>query len=250
MEIINIAYKNRTIYCKLYMPEGNKNFPAIIMSHGYNGSAEDWNKECEYYARHGYIAVSYDFTGGSAGSRSEGFTSKDMTIFTEKEDLNAVLDYVQGLAKVDKKRIYLFGGSMGGLVTALVADERKADVLAIIMYYPAFCIPDNWREHFKSLEEVPEDFDFWGLTLGRDFVESIRDFDIFDNIGSFEGCVFILHGDEDSIVPLSYSDKVGSVYNSAKLWILKGEAHGFSPKGAEFAMKEVLKFMGEADCRK
>lgn len=243
MRILKIAYEDRVIYGKLYMPEGQGSFPAIIMSHGYNGSADDWDRECEYYSRNGYIAVSYDFTGGSVGSRSTGLTSYEMTIFTEKEDLTAVLDYVIHIQQVDRERIFLFGGSMGGLITALTAEEKKDNVKAVIMYYPAFCIPDNWRDNYRDVDEAPERFDFWGLSLGKAFVESIRAFHTFDNIGSFGGRVFIIHGDEDTVVPLSYSDRARSVYQDIRLLILKGEGHGFSIEGARLAMGEVLGFM-------
>lgn len=245
MEIVKISYGDRVIYGKLYMPEGQGIFPAIIMSHGYNGSANDWDRECEYYSRNGYIALSYDFTGGSTGSRSKGLLSNEMTIFTEKEDLIAVFEYLINTCRVDKEKVFLFGGSMGGLVTALTAEEKKDNVKAVILYYPALCIPDNWRDNYKTINEVPEIFDFWGLSLGRGFVESIRDFYTFDNIGTFEGKVFIIHGDEDEVIPLLYSDKAMGAYKDARLMILKGEGHGFSSEGADFAMKEVLKFMNE-----
>ena len=47
-----------------------------------------------------------------------------MTIFSEKEDLELVLEYFKKEDFVDEKNIFLFGASQGGLVTSLVAEEN------------------------------------------------------------------------------------------------------------------------------
>lgn len=40
--------EKRQVYGKLYMPAQAGRYPAIILSHGYNGSHRDWEKECQY----------------------------------------------------------------------------------------------------------------------------------------------------------------------------------------------------------
>ena len=42
MKELIITSENRSIYGILYEPEGDFMHPAIIMSHGYNGSHGDW----------------------------------------------------------------------------------------------------------------------------------------------------------------------------------------------------------------
>ena len=106
---------------------------------------EDWIKECEYYAEAGFYASAFDFCGGSVRSRSSG-ESTEMTITSEKEDALAVLDYIRGVESVDNENVILFGGSQGGLVAALTAAERADEVKALALYFPALCIPENWKE--------------------------------------------------------------------------------------------------------
>lgn len=241
-EELIIKENKKEIYGKLYKPAEEGVYPIIIMSHGYNGCHADFADECNYYAKNGFIAYAYDFSGGSTRSKSVG-KSTDMTIFTEKEDLLTVLDYIKNMDNVDKERTFLFGGSQGGLVTSLVAEESKDIVNSMILYYPALNIPDDWRRNYATEDGIPDTVDFWGLKLGKNFFTAIRDFQTFDNIGSFEKDILIIYGDKDAIVPLSYMEKAEKHYKNAELIILPGEAHGFTPAGGKTAMEMVLEFM-------
>lgn len=245
MEEIYIKNGDREVYGKMYRPDRDGTFPAVILSHGYNGIADDFINECTYYAERGYIALAIDFCGGSVRTRSKGLASTEMTIFTEKADLLAVFDYIYEMQGVDKEHVYLFGGSQGGLVTTLAAEERADKVKAVALYYPALCIADNWRDTYPTVDMIPQTNDFWGLKLGKEFFTSIHDFYVFDNIGKYDKNVFILHGDNDAIVPLSYSERAIKLYPHATLQVMDGEGHGFSQTGAKTAMKAVFNFMEE-----
>ncbi|MDY5575874.1 MAG: alpha/beta fold hydrolase [Lachnospiraceae bacterium] len=242
VEELIIKDGEKEIYGKIYKPAKQGVYPAIILSHGYNGCNSDFIKECKYYAENGYVAYAYDFCGGSTKSKSSG-QSTDMTIFTEKADLITVFNYIKTLDIVNEEEIFLFGGSQGGLVTALACEELKSEVKAMILYYPALNIPDDWRNNFKSVEEIPDTYDFWGLKLGKNFFTSIRDFYTFDNIGEFDKNVLIIHGDKDAIVSLNYSEQAKNKYTSLELVVLPGEGHGFTPNGGTTAMNKVLEFM-------
>ncbi len=241
-KVTYVTKGDKKIYGKLYAPVGTGDFPAIILAHGFNGIADDFVNECRYYAKNGYIAYAYDFCGGSGRSRSTGKTT-DMTIFTEKQDVLDVFDFIYNMDGVDKERVYLFGGSQGGLVTALAAEERVEQVKAMALYFPAFNIPNDWRNMYPNPENLGATIDFWGLTLGKEFVVSMHEFDPFENIGSFNKNVYILHGDKDNIVALSNSQKAVDIYPNASLRVMPGEGHGFTPASGKIAMEEVLKFM-------
>lgn len=244
VEELIIKDGEKEIYGKIYKPAKQGVYPAIILSHGYNGCNSDFIKECRYYAENGYVAYAYDFCGGSTKSKSSG-QSTNMTIFTEKADLITVFNYIKTLDIVNEEEIFLFGGSQGGLVTALSCEELKSEVKAMILYYPALNIPDDWRNIFKSVEEIPDTYDFWGLKLGKNFFTSIRDFYTFDNIGGFDKNVLIIHGDKDEIVSLNYSEQAKNKYTNLELVVLPGEGHGFTPNGGTTAMNKVLAFMKE-----
>ncbi len=239
---LTVENGENTIFGRLYAPTEDGKYPAIILSHGYNGSFRDWKNECKYYAEHGIAAYAYDFCGGSTHSKSTGATT-DMTIFTEKSDLLAVYDKISSLDNVDPERVFLMGGSQGGFVTTLAVEELSDKVKGMILYFPALCVPDNWRDTYKNEADIPDEVDFWGMMLGGNFFKSIRDFQVFDEIGKYSGPVTIFHGDQDQIVPLSYSEKAAELYPNAELTVLPGEGHGFSSGASKEVMEKVLAFM-------
>ena len=240
-EII-IKENGKEIYAKLYMPKEEGTYPVIILSHGYNGCNADFIRECNYYADNGYIVCAYDFCGGSTRSKSRG-NSTDMTIFTEKEDLLTVFNCIKKMDNVDKKNIFLFGASQGGFVTALTAEALKDELKGMALYFPAFNIPDDWRRKYYSTENIPDIIDFWGLKLGKNFAVSIREFNTYDNIGTLDKNVLIIHGDNDNIVSMNTVTNAQKHYKNARLVVLEGEGHGFSEQGAKTAMELVLDYM-------
>lgn len=235
-----INYSDKSVYGTLFHPKNEKKSPAIILSHGYNGIGADFMRECEAFAENGFVAYAFDFCGGSTRSQSTG-NSTDMTIFSETEDLIAVTDHIAGLDFVDPEQIFLLGGSQGGLVTSLAASEMKEKIKGIILYYPAFCIPDNWRHAFDETG-IPEEVEFWGLKLGNRFFSSIKELYPFEKITDYKGNVLILHGDKDQIIPLNDSFKAESLYSSCKTVVLNGEGHGFSESGTQVAINASLAF--------
>lgn len=237
-----IEDNDKKIYGKVYYPEKEGKYPAIILSHGYNGSNSDFVQECTYFAQNGYVAYAYDFCGGSVNSKSSG-KSTDMTVFTEKEDLLTVFDYIKNMDNVDEEKVFLFGGSQGGFVTTLAAEDLSDEVKGMVLYFPALNIPDDWRKTYPEEEDIPETTDFWGLTLGSEFFLSIHDFYTFDNIGSYPGDILIIYGNKDNIVPYEAMTKAQETYDSAELVVLENEGHGFSPSGGKKARELVLDFL-------
>lgn len=239
---VSIPDGSSTIYGKIYMPEQDGNYPAIIMCHGYNGSHADFAGECNYFAQNGYVACAIDFCGGSARSKSSGATT-ETTIFTEKSNLLATYRYIKNMSNVDSNRIFLFGGSQGGLVTALATEEVADGVKGMILYFPAFNIPDDWRAMHPDINKIPAVIDFWGLKLGKVFATSIHDFDPFEHVGSYSKNVLILYGAKDTIVRRNYIDRAVAAYQHADLIVYPNDGHGFTPATGIKAREEVLQFM-------
>ncbi len=255
-------FAGRTIYGKLYRPDPKDNtapdtldtpeshatppYPVVIFSHGYNGCHADFERECSFLAEHGIAAYAFDFCGASTRSKSDG-NSLLLTPFTMKDDLLAVVEAISALDFIDRNKITLFGGSQGGFVSALAAEEAKEKIHSLILCYPALCIPDNWQERFPSLEDIPEAVDFWGLRLGRAYFASIHGFDVFANIGKYDRNVLIVHGDRDEIVPLSYSVRAQKVYPHAELYVLPGEGHGYTPEGINAMLSVMLPFLNRCE---
>lgn len=249
MQIENkkIEHQNRASDIVVYKPDGKGSYPLVIFSHGFNGHKSDFDISAKYFAENGIAAICHTFCGGSTRDEST-FATTDMTLFTEKEDLIAVLEEAKTWKWVDKDNIYLFGGSMGGMVSAMCAEEKAEDIKGLILLYPALCIADNWRENFKNLEEIPEVYDLWGMNLGYDFFATIREFYVEKELGKFENPVLIMHGTEDEVVPFSYGEWASEHYKNARLEAFRMEKHGFTEDGNRRMEAMMMYFIH--DCMK
>ena len=166
-----------------------------------------------------------------------------MSLFTEKQDLLAVLDWMICQSEIDPGALFLFGGSMGGLVTVLAAPEVRQKIRGLVLLFPALCIPDNWNQRFPRNEDIPETLHFWDLMLGRVFFETLRGLDPFRLLSDLDLPVLMLHGDQDPIVPLAYSQRALTLFPHAQLAVFPGEAHGFTPAADADVFRRLLAFV-------
>jgi len=235
---------DQKIYGVLYRPEGLEKAPVVIISHGYGGTHAFGIPYAKALSPLGYAVYAYDFCGGGNNSRSDGKTS-DMSLCSERADLAAVIAGLRSLDYIDEDHVILIGESQGGMISALSAADHKDLIDKLVLIYPALCIQDDWFKTYPKGSDVPETFDFWGVTLGRGFIECLYDLDVFGTLEKYEGPVRIFHGDKDATVPLSYSERAQKAYKNASLTVLPGEGHGFSPNGQAQVIEAVKAFLTE-----
>ncbi|HIR76251.1 MAG TPA: alpha/beta fold hydrolase [Candidatus Choladousia intestinipullorum] len=230
------------IYGVLYIPQNaGETMPAIIYSHGFGGSHRSGTQYAEAMAAKGYVVYCFDFCGGSPGSQSDGSTL-EMSLFTKQADLEAVIEMIQGLDYVDSSNLFLMGTSQGGAVSAITAAKHVDEIRGLVLLYPAFVLVDNANERYQSPEDIPDTQFFMWMDVGRAYFEPLLGYDIYADIEAYDKDVLILHGDEDSIVPLSYSEHAAEVYPSAQLEVLQGAGHGFSGENAQTAIDLMTEY--------
>ena len=242
VEIHSIAAGDNRIFASLYLPECAQTVPAVALSHGYNGKGADFEKEAAYFASRGIAACTFDFCGGSAGSNSSGSTKK-MSVLTEKENLKAVVEFLKARQEINEKCLFLLGASQGGFVSLLTAEELKEEIRALVLYFPALCIPDDWRREYPEFNLIPESREHWGMELGRCYFETAVQLDAYKPLREIKQKILLFHGDQDEIVPISYAEKAAQIGAEVKLEVLPGEGHGFTEKTSVYVMEKVLDFM-------
>ena len=190
------------IYGNLYFPENyieENNYPLIIMSHSANVNSDTLNSYAKRSASLGYLVYTFDYPGSSSSSRS---TDIDLcTIFTEMDNLSFIVDYFSTLTNVNE--IFLFGTSQGGLVSSVVADDKEDLISGLILFYPAYNIPELILKYPSSSD--------------ASYVEQLKDYDVYEHIGKFKKDVLIVHGTSDFIVPYSYSERANELYENSTL---------------------------------
>lgn len=242
---LRIPYGNKTIYGIISRPapsSGTSKHKVAIISHGFNGSHHFGRDYFQTLNRLGYEVYTFDFPCGSVHSNTDSNTM-NMSVLDEKECLKAIVRYFRKQKNTDKNNIVLIGESQGGLVSALAAADLKKQISALVLIYPAFCIPDNWNGRYPTVEAIPDTTYIWNVPLGRRFFLEIHDINPFDIIDAYKGPVLIVHGDRDPIVPAGYSEKAKEAYRHARLEIIPGAGHGFNPQQRALSNSLVERFL-------
>lgn len=241
---IQVQSGEHTLYGELLRPKGMTGpLPTVVCCHGLGSSyklCKDTMGKC--FAMSGLQVYCFDFCGGSKKSRSGG-TMREMSIFTEREDLRSVIEKMKTLECVDQSNLFLLGESQGGCVAGMTAPEYSDDLKGMVQYYPAFCIPDDARKKYASVTDIPDEDDVFGQPIGRVYSEKLLDYDVYSDIVPFDKPVLIIHGDQDPVVDISYGKRAAETYPDAKFHCLPGENHGFSGKGKLEAARLSYEFI-------
>lgn len=223
----------------------NKPCKTVIVSHGFASNMMITFGYAKQFADNGYVAVLYDFCMSGSGISSGKSTG--MSVLTEMENLEDLLYYVRTLDYVDNNKISLAGCSQGGLVSALTAAKHEDKVQSLFLYYPALCIPDDARRgHMISAQfdpdNIPDTFYAIFVKLSKKYAEDASGLDPYKEICTFSKPVFIVHGIEDTLVPIDYSRKAQKLYPNCVLKEVHGD-HGFIKKGFKESKKATLAFI-------
>lgn len=211
--------------------DGKSKLPAVILSHGYGGTFDTTLARAYKFAKEGYVCYSYDFCGGSVASKSDGDFSK-MTVDSEESDLNEVIKYISAQSFTDKKHIFLYGESMGGFISTVVASKQPSKIAGMILIYPALSIPTDC--HYDR--ELTGRADF--IATGEKYYGKEDEM--------FAKCtmpVLIFHGTIDLLVDISYSEHAVEVFPNAKLVKVPLGGHGFIPAQYKPLYPEMIDFL-------
>lgn len=235
--------KGQKIYGVAYVPETDGKVPLVIYAHELCHTHAAGTGYARELASQGIAVYTFDFRGGSYESRSDGQTT-EMSVMTGASDLQAVIAAAKIWDFVDTDKIYLLGGSQGGMSAAVVAEKYPEEVAGLMLLYPAFVIPDEMHGTFHDLKNVPEQFNLRGwIMVGKMYASDVWDYDPYRRMKCYPRPVLILHGDRDSLVAVSYSQKAIEHYPNAKLHIIKDAGHIFSGQSFEEAVEHILNFL-------
>ena len=164
------------------VPDGKA--PVAIILHGLTGYRTEphLNALADSLQARGVATVRFDFNGHG---ESEGRFSS-MTLFNELEDAHLIFD------------------SQGGLEAGLLAGELGAGkVRKLLLLAPAACIHTMAEEGslfgYETGDTLPDSLQFWGgRYLGKAYLQSALDCDVYGITARYEGPVRILQGMDDS----------------------------------------------------
>ncbi len=214
--------------------------PSIVHVHGNAGSLNDHLAFVDFLPAAGVNVLSFDYRGygeseGSAWSRAPLV-----------EDTLAALAALRGRADIDPSRIALYGVSLGGAI-AIVAAARDAAtggaLGALLLESPFAC----WRDvAANALGGDPawapvRGIASWLIPAERDGVP--RPVDAIAQLGI---PILIIHGDADTIVPVSHGRRLAEAAPAATLLELRGAQHNSLQATHPQARRAMVEFLHRA----
>ncbi len=237
---------NMKIYGIAYVPDTNGKLPLVIFSHELGNDHTSGERYAEQLAEAGYATYVFDFCGGTVGGNKSDGSNNEMSILTEASDLTAVLESAKSWEFVDPDKIILLGGSMGGLVTMVVGSEHQDEIAGMILMYPALSAKvDGGTERYRTEDEVPEDIGLFGgwIHVGKNYITDLWEVDFSQLLSSYEGHMLLLHGDKDTIVPISWSKDAKKIIPDCEFYVIEKGGHEFFGQPFEDAMSYILSYL-------
>jgi dipeptidyl aminopeptidase/acylaminoacyl peptidase len=222
------------IHGQLFVPNGRTQpGPAVIFTHGgpirqmmlgfhymdYYHNAYAMN---QYLASQGYVVLSVNYRLGIMYGRA--FREPENAGWrgsSEYRDVVAGAKYLQGLNMVDKKKIGLWGGSYGGLLTALGL-ARNSDIFAAGVDLHGVHDWSVFLPHWENRPAAPDKAEAEKLAF-----ESSPN----ASVAQWKSPVLLIQGDDDRNVPFSQTvdlaQRLREHHVPMEQLVLPDEIHGF-----------------------
>ncbi|MBF8969441.1 alpha/beta fold hydrolase [Streptococcus sp. NLN76] len=245
MEERDIRDGARKLKGRLYIPDSKSKVPLVIFAHGFNGSYRQGRVYAELLAARGYAVYTFDFVHGGPKSQSSS-NAKELTVTSQVEDLKSVLDASENWSEIIPDQTSILGISQGGLIASLVASQEPKRIQSLLLMYPAFIISELPHQIYDSFEEIPEDtkiFDQFSIEISPNYLLDVWSVNIYQELAKYPGPVLILHGNQDEIVPFSYSEKARPYLKNGQVQIIDGAGHDFSGDYFPTVSYPILKFL-------
>lgn len=208
--------------------------PMVIICHGLTASRNEplLNGVAMGVQKVGMASVKFDFNGHG---QSDGSFSNH-NLLNEEEDLEKIYEWVESLDYVDTRRIAILGHSQGGAIVSLFAG-RHPGLGGLILCAPATLELQNmpWERIGDQMplafqENLPDSIMFApDHYLGKSYILAVKDTDIAGELANYKGPVCIIHGDRDSMIPVSHAKTIHAILPQSELNVLPGLEHGFQP---------------------
>ncbi|MBO4878056.1 MAG: alpha/beta fold hydrolase [Ruminococcus sp.] len=242
------------IHGELYLPEGDGPFPVIVISSGQTAPCSFYYDEAEAFSESGYACIVYDSVGAVGNSSSDGEIT-DSSVLTEVQDLNAILDSLPDLPKVDADNVFLFGHSIGGLVDIITGAHRPDDIKGMILLEPAVTYPDFVRANNPvpaNLPDVINEPRMYNALVGKQFIIDMSTVDVLKETALCDKDVLMIIGTADektsshpssaALYPEAF-EIIGNTFPSCETYVVDGADHLFQGEYGKAVVKKSIEYV-------
>lgn len=258
--------KGRGMLMDITYNDAIKHAPVVIFAHGFKGF-KDWgahNLVANYFAENGFRFLKFNFShNGTTADKPLDFADliafSDNTFSIELEDLHDVIDFVcNGSSMPSVKGVYLIGHSMGGGISIIqTADDKRVKKLVTMASISGFgnLWPKEAEEQWKlqGIMYMPNKRTGQEMPLKSALLYDLENhparLDILAKAAEITQPWLIVHGDEDTSVPLSHAKELKKANKHAELSVIKGADHTFGaahPFTNDTLPKTLLEFCDQA----
>ena len=254
--------KGRGMLMDITFDTRHKNAPVVIFAHGFKGF-KDWgahNLVANYFAEHGFRYLKFNFShNGTTADKPIDFADliafSDNTFSIELEDLRDVIDFVcNGSSMPTVSGVFLIGHSMGGGISIIqTAEDDRVKKLVTMASISDFgnLWPKEAEQQWKlsGIMYMANKRTGQEMPLKSTMLDDLRNnpgrLDILAKAAHIKQPWLIVHGDEDTTVPLAHAKELHKANKHAKLIVIKGGDHTFGatqPYPKDTLPKELHEF--------
>ncbi len=133
------GYGGTTLRGWLYVPEGARNGPALVMAHGFSATIDmGIDAFARVFCAAGITVLAYDQRNLGL---SDGEPRQEINIWAQARDYRRAIDWLEQRPEVDPRRIGIWGSSFSG-GEVLVVGGCDPRVAAVIANVPFASLPD------------------------------------------------------------------------------------------------------------
>ena len=204
---IKSTVDNRNIEAWIALPpnfDKTKKYPLILEIHGGPHAAygPNYSTEIQLMAAKGYVVV----WANPRGSTSYGAEFANLIHHNyPSQDYNDLMDVVDGvLAKgyVDKKQLFVTGGSGGGVLTAWIVGKTNRFKAAVVVK-PVI----NWMSFILTADGYAYFSKYWMPGKPWDHAEHLWEHSPLSLVGNVKTPTMLLTGEEDYRTPMSETEQ-------------------------------------------
>ncbi len=174
--------------------------PVLLWCHGNAGNVSHRLENIWQLYQRGMSVFIFDYRGYG---RSTG-TPSEAGLY---QDALASYDYLMQNRRVSPKHLILFGRSLGSAVAGEVALRRSSAGLIV-------------EGAFPSIQSM-SDYHYMGLPAG--WLMDVE-FNLAKKVSSLQVPILVIHGEKDSVVPLSLGKQVFEAAREPKQWFVVSRA--------------------------
>ena len=171
------------------------NGTSILFLHGNAGNITTHYQNTIPLVKAGFKVFIIDYSGF-------GFSTGEATRDNVLLDAEAALEYLLKRKDLNAERLIIYGQSLGGHLSAVVASEHQEKIDALVI-----------EGAFSSHKDIAADK---GGIFGRLFIS--EKYSAVESIASFKKPVLIIHSKEDEVVPFEMGGKLFQAANEPKLF--------------------------------